>query len=172
MKKWLFIALFAVFAGCAKTETAWETVQDEAFEQVSVSGNDLCRILVFTPEDAREVAQGGNSGRVFSNAGGEYKIKTRHFFADSTESAIRQVTGRNQNEITVLEANRFGLPEYRFAWNEAGESGSYDCRAELVRDGNIWYSVETAVREGLENDYEDLSLQVFSSFGLYQDQEI
>ena len=67
----------------------------------------------------------------------------------------------------MLETERFGLPEYRFAWASESDEGTFVSQAALVEDGSYYYALVFSVREGLGGQYADCAEAVFSSFGVY-----
>lgn len=162
MRKYLLVllALF-ILSGCGRQQPAVETVTDDA--GIPDMANEEYEILLFVPQEAAAYDSGeACSGRQFRHKEGDYRIDTRKLYADSAESAIRQITGKSAEEITVIQTQRFSLPEYRFAWYDDGENH----RADLVCDGDQFYGIIFSWPEAVGNRYSDLMSQVFASFGI------
>jgi len=173
MKKlWcLLLAGLLLLSGCA-AEPAWETVNDENTAAASAEERAPCSIRFGVPEDAAEQMISPDGTRnVYTQAGGDYEIVSEVIPAESLDEAVRHVSGFGADEVQLLETTRFGLPEYRFAWSDESDEGRYVSRASLIRDGSYFYSLVFSVREGLFDKYSDCAAAVFSSFGLYGDEE-
>ena len=105
-----------------------ETVNDD-LSLPAASLQEEYDILLYIPQDAVLYTEGeAFSGKEYRHSAGDYRIRTQHLFADSAQSAIRQLSGRCADDLTVIGTRRFDLPEYRFAWYENGENH----RADLV----------------------------------------
>ncbi len=168
MKTLLFLMLVLSMALCGcqgETKGVVETVEDE----ISVFSEDsFMEISVFVPQEEGTI-QLSAAPESFTGDDENYHIQTRRLLASSAESALRQLTGNAA--VTVLQTSRFQLPEYRFAWTEQGaETLCY--RGRMVQDGDVFYAVLFGVKESAGNKYDSLMAQVFSSFGLYVDEEV
>ena len=153
-----------LLTGCQKPQPEREMVQYDASPTLAES-TDVYDISIFLPPDVtvQENTSAENRKRYLHN-GGAYELYTSVFLADSAESAMRMVTGRQADMLSVIETERFGLPEYRFAWYE--EDASANCRADLVQDGDRFYAVVFSVEEEAGNAYNELMAEVFSTIGL------
>lgn len=161
MRKWLCLTMFLLLVGCSGPRPAIETVTDEAVQ--SVSGQEKYEILVYTPQDVVLYSDASaGSGKVYQQEEGSYQYETKILLADTAQSAIRQISGREYDDLTVIQTSRFGLPEYRFAWYQDG----FNCRADVVQDGQQFYCVIFSVAETAGNSCKEVMAQVFASFGI------
>lgn len=120
-------------------------------------------IRVFVPADAQLMAQDpAKPGERYLHKDGDYSICTRKLLGTTAEGVIGQITGISAEELTILETQRFGLPEYRFSWYEDGLC----CRGDVIQDGELFYAVVVSIQEELGGEYGNLAAQVFSSIGL------
>ena len=161
-----------LLCGCKPVQLpAWETVSDTVVEAGSV-WDGTYTITVGVPADAVEQDADSEVQKVYRHASGEYELYTRVFLASGVESAIRQLTGCEMEQLCVMETTRFDMPEYRFTWYQPeGETGKL-CRADMVMDGEVCYAVVFAVEESVGGKYNQLITEVFSTFGLYYDEGI
>ena len=166
----LVLAMLAAFlCGCRPIEVpVWETVTDDVLETASYM-EDAYTITLGVPKDAVEDEVTRNR-RVYRHVDGDYKIYTQVYLAASPESAVRQLTGFEMEQLCVIETTRFGLPEYRFTWYDAEETAL--CRADLLIDETVCYAVVFAVQESAGGAYNQLVTEVFSTFGLYFDEGV
>lgn len=167
----MLLGLFCLW-GCGKTEqTAVETVGDDLSLQTSLGEEMLYDISIYVPSDVtQQTSDPASNVQVYAHESGEYEIYTQRLIAPSEESAIRQLTGRQKDELTVIRTQRFNLPEYRFAWfdDKSGQS----CRADMVQDGDVFYAVVFAVDQACSMDYRPVMAEVFSTFGLNSDEGV
>ncbi len=160
------LMLSMVLCGCqGESKDVLETVNDE----ISVYAEEpFMEVSVFVPLDS-ETLQLSSTPDNYTGNGGDFSVQTRRLLSSSAESALRQLTG--SAPVIVLQTNRFQLPEYRFAWTEQGEE-TLCCRGRMVQDGDVFYAVLFRVKESAGKQYDALMAQVFSSFGLYLDEEV
>jgi len=161
MRKWLCFTIFLLFVGCSSPKPTFETVTDEAV--LSVTGQEEYEILVYIPQDVVLSSDAvADNGMVYRQEDGSYYYETKILLADTADSAVRQISGRERDEMTVIQTSRFGLPEYRFAWYDNG----FNHRADLVQDGLQFYCVIFSAAETAGNSCQDVMAQVFASFGI------
>ncbi len=162
MKKWFCILLaFLFMSGCGGPQPVMETVTDDMAQTVSYQPE--YEILIYIPQDVTVLSEdAAGTWEVYLHKDGDYRIETKTLFADTAQSAIRQITGLNAEELTVLETKRFDLPEYRFVWFSEGSNH----RADLVQDGEQFYCVIFSTAEAVGNSCKEIMTQVFASFGI------
>ena len=164
------LTALAVLAGCSAPVTVWETVDDEVVE-ASGPLEEPYIITFGVPRDVSEpVTDGGRS--LYVQEDGDYEILSDVFTAPNRDEAIRAVSGYEPSALTVLETERFGLPEYQFSWVSTSDEGTFVSQAALVEDGSYYYALVFSVREELGNQYDDCAEAVFSSFGVYGNEMI
>lgn len=171
MKKALWFALaLCCLTGCS--HPAWETVEDPAEAVSSVHWIDEAyRVEISLPEGIEPVFE-EKAQTLYSSQHGDFEIQTRTYLASSPDEAIQSLTGYEAQALTVLQTQRSGMPEYRFAWIAQGEQGSRVCRADLVMNGTECYAVVCSTNEDAGNAYQDQMRYVFSTFGLSADEGV
>lgn len=168
MKKrvWLTGICVALLLSACSTPVQWETVDDESVAASSPAEEPY--VITFgVPEDVEpEPMQEGNCS-LYVQEDGDYEILSDVIVAPNLDEALRAVSGFGEEELEPLRTERFGLPEYRFAWASSSDEGEYLSEAALVEDGNYYYALIFSVREEAGNAYDDCAQSVFSSFGIY-----
>lgn len=151
-----------LLTGCSVP--AWETVEDFLPSQ-PVSGwmETAYEIQIGLPEQA---ALTWETGGCKLYEAGNLEIETDTFLASGLNSAVRHLTGYEAEQVSILQTERFDLPEYQFAWYSQTEEGGQMCRADLVMDGTVCYAVVCRAPEDAGNVLGEEVRQVFSSFGL------
>lgn len=162
----LVLSAALLLAGCSAAPAAWETVDDEIVE-ASGPLEEPYIITFGVPTDVDDPPVTDGSRCLYVQKDGDYEILSDVFTARNCGEAIRQLSGFEAAELDVLETERFGLPEYRFAWASESDEGTFVSQAALVEDGSYYYALVFSVREGLGGQYADCAEAVFSSFGVY-----
>lgn len=171
MKKFTLIGLCLLFLLCGcQAEVQWETVDDEIVPVSAVLEKPY--IITFgVPEDTSKETLSDQNRSIYVQENGDFEIISDVIAAASLDEAVRLVSGFGTEEIELLRTERFGLPEYQFAWSSTSDEGGYVSRASLVEDSDYYYALIFSVREGLGTAYDDCATAVFSSFGLHGDEE-
>ena len=164
--RWLLaLALVPLLSGCSAPVT-WETVDDPtATAPAAVEQPYLTTFGV--PDDVAQPVSGVDGGNLYVQEDGDYEIYSEVLTASDKEAAIRMVSGFDAADLDIVETERFGLPEYRFAWVSASDEGNYVSQASVVEDGSYFYTLIFSVREEAGNQYADCAQAVFASFGVY-----
>ena len=164
------VVLAWLLSGCGGT--AWETVCDVLpAETVPAWQDDVYDIVIGIPEDTVMLAE-NETGALYTSEHGELEIETAAFLTSGVDDAIHRVSGFSGDQLTILKTQRFGLPEYQFAWVSQTEQGARLYRADLVLDGTCCYAVVCSNLEDAGDYAAFQSRQVFSTFGLYQNEGI
>lgn len=171
MNKGIALCLLLVFlTGCSSP--VWETVDDADADAVAVSGADaVYRIETSLPQEMELLVQ-TDDWCVYSNADGTMEVETRTFPASDVAAAVKMLSGYDSEHLNVLQTERFGLPEYQFAWVSQTECGQRLHRADIVIDGTDCYAVICSTLEQVGNAYADEVRQVIAAFGLYTDEGV
>lgn len=170
----LMLSLLLILYGCSgKAETVWETVDDE-LPAAEVSYLDEAYSIKYdVPEDAVVETFSPASGRsIREHPDGDYAITSEVFLSSGAEETIRRLSGFEPEELRVVMTERYGMPEYQFAWYAGGDEGGYLYRTDVLMDDLYCYALTFGVREGLGNAYDSTSEQVFSSFSLFYDEGV
>ena len=166
----LALALAVLLCACLSTEPVWETVDDD----LVCAAPDPAKPYAITfcvPEDALEqTLSADTSARVYLGAGGGYEIVSDFLACAEPMDAVQQLTGFAPSQLELVTTTRFGMPEYQFAWSASGDEGARIYRAAILSDGSYCYTLCFSSAAGLGGTYDSIQLQVFSSFGLYGDE--
>lgn len=157
MKWCVWCLTWLLLCGCV-ARPVWETVDDVE----PAVAQSLCEIAISLPEQAVEV--GSRSGETLYEAG-ELEVMTSSFVAADLDAAVKVLSGYAADRLTIIQTERDGLAEYRFAWYSAGETGGRLCRADLLMDGMACYAVVCSAQE-TDTAFADRCREVFSSFTL------
>lgn len=177
MKKAVAVLLiFSVLAlgGCsARQETVWETVDDTG-QTLQASYLDEAYTMQFdVPQDAVVQTFSGAAGKqVYEQTDGDYSIISEVLLCADADEAIRRVSGFEPEQLSVVETNRFGMPEYQFAWYAGSDEGGRLYRADVLVDDLYCYVLTFSVREGLGSTYDTTAKQVFASYSLFYDEGV
>lgn len=165
--KWILLLFCFLFLGGCQGKASYK----EVFADASAVWNPgkTYTITIGVPQDAAEVKR-ENGSKTYCHEGGEYEIQTRVFYAKNADSAVNQLTGKRTDKLSIMQATRFSMPEYRFAWYDAAKRRLL--QADLVMDETTCYAVVFAVDEKMGNKYNPLITEVFSTFGLHYDEGI
>lgn len=155
--KWCVLVLCAaLLSGCA-AQPVWETVQD-----TEMTAEPMYELVVELPEGAVETAS--RDGETLYEADG-MEITTAVFLAQDEGAAVRALSGYEADRLTIMQTERDGLPEYRFAWVSETEEGGRLSQASLIMDGMQCYAVVCSAPEE-SSGFGDRCRQVFAGFRL------
>lgn len=157
MKWWMLPLSLMLLCGCA-AQPVWETVDDDGNTPATIYEMQLA-----LPEQAVELES--RSGETLYAVDG-MEITTACFAARDLDAAVRHLSGFSAERLTILQTERFDLPEYQFAWYSQSDEGGRLCRADLVMDKMQCYAVVCAAPEG-QAAFAQQCQQVFSTFGLF-----
>lgn len=168
MKKLGCLLLLLCLTGCSVP--VWETVDDDL--SVSASQQQEAYTVQIGVPDGMTLLEDGETFQLYSTDNGELEIETQTFLTAGVDSAVKTLTGFSAEELTILQTTRFDMPEYQFAWVAQTEQGARLYRADMVLDGTRCYAVVCSSLESAGDYYAFQARQVFSSFGLYQDEGV
>lgn len=141
MKRFVRLLLSClVLAGCASQETM-ETVADEWVEEAMAPARE---IRVQLPEEAAVPTVEGSSGRIYLCR--DYEIVLQTLESGDLNATIRELSGYNREDLTVIESQPQGLKRYDFVWTAAGEGGDRIGRAVILDDGT-WHYTMSVMRD-------------------------
>ena len=158
MKRFLWIAFFALtLCGCRAEETL-ETVSDEWIVPAMAQPRE---ISVRLPEGALAPVLEQDSRQLYMAQG--YEILLETLASGDVDATIRDVSGYGKDQLTVLETRQGDTDRYDFVWTMAGEKGDRLGRAVILDDGNYHYCMSV-----LRDPGETLIVwrDVFGSFSL------
>ena len=162
MRKCWIMMLLMMFAlwGCESRETM-ETVTDTLLQPAMAEPR---QISVQLPEEAVAPVLSGTSGQVYLCDGYEILVETRE--GGDLPGTVRDVSGFEQEKLTVLQTRQEGADRYEFVWAAAGEAGDRLGRAVVLDDGNYHYCLSVLRDASLTERSQILWDEVFRSFGL------
>lgn len=170
MKTLLLLCCCLFLTGCGPREPVWETVEDiQPVYAVANWQEEAYSISLSLPEEAALLTE-WEGGRTYG-IGEDYRIETSVFLTSCLDSAVRQLSGFDAHGLTIVETERFDLPEYHFAWFDGSGKGHL-CQADLVLDGETCYAVVCSRTEASGAAGDEMTRAVFSSFGLYRDEGV
>ena len=161
MKKFVvFLLMSCLLTGCAAEETM-ETVADEFAEN---NPAPLRQMIVQLPEDALAPVSESEYGALYLCDG--YEILVQHLPSGDLNRTIREVTGFDPSEVTVLKTAAGEIKRYDLVWSSLGESGEQIGRAAILDDGNYHYVLSVMADAEQTMEYEQCWQQLFASYGL------
>ena len=158
MKRWLWMVVLAVsLCGCSAEETL-ETVSDEWMVPVMAQPRE---VSVRLPEDLVLPVLEQEGRRLYM--GRDYEIMLETMAAGDLQATIRNLSGYERQQLTVLETDQGDWDRYEFVWTAAGERGHRLGRAVILDDGDYHYCMSVLRDTG---DTQIVWRDVFSSFSL------
>lgn len=161
MKKmllWLVLALS--LAGCGEAEV-FETVGDEMIQSVMAEPREIRLSL---PEEALLPAMETDSGTLYICK--DYDVSVQTLESGDLEKTIREVSGFDRNDLTIMETTLSDSDCYEFVWTSAGEWKEQLCRCMILDDGNFHYVLTAMIDADLIGEYQEIWNGMFESFGL------
>jgi len=170
MKLLTLFACLLFLAGCSTTASHWETVSDIHTAEPCHWSETAFGISYGIPENLQTSCTSSDGVRYEIN-GGELIVSSEVLLTSDVETAISQLTNQEARDLSVIELERFGLPEYRFTWCETTEEGQLRLyTADLVLDDIYGYALLCSTDTSVGNQYDHQIETVFSTFGLYFDE--
>lgn len=154
MKRHVFSILLLLFlVGCAPANTQ------------AASAEAPYRIVFAIPMDASlETFYSDWALQRYSHNNGDYEITTQVLENTSAAACIATLTGRPVEHQAVIQTERFGMPQYQFAWYDSQSDRL--CRAAILEDEHYCYQLIFATDAEKQADYTACIHSVISSLGL------
>ena len=158
MKRWGCICLLVILLSGCKAEETLETVSDEWIVPVMAKPREISvrmpedLVLPVLEQEGRQLYMGPN-----------YEIMLETMAAGDLQATIRNLSGYEQEQLTILETDQGEWNRYEFVWTAAGEQGHRLGRAVILDDGDYHYCMSV-----LRDAEESLVVwqDVFQSFSL------
>ncbi len=129
-------------------------------------------ISVATPANAPELETFQGEGcQVFAQEDGDFYFAVQTLQADSLDALLMELTGKQQNSMTILTTWQQGMPRHDLNWVSAGESGLEVNRAAIIDDGSYYYTVTLTVPEDNAAEIFREQEDCFDSIWLTENQE-
>lgn len=137
MKKiWMLPVLVLLLAGCGVQET-FETVSDVHALTASAA---VYTIELSLPETAAQPAmESAEGGKLYLCDG--YTVTVQTGQAGDLNRTLRDVTGFEEEELTLVQTTRGGFKCWQCAWTAVGEGADQICRTVILDDGNSHHAV-------------------------------
>ena len=170
MKRWLVVGclvMLALLCGCARAETAWETVDDEIWRPVSA---EAPLVMVFDVPEQAELLGTAQGWRAYAHPDGDYRIVAQTVAAGSMEEAVQKIEGIPAEALRgrIREGER----RCSLGWYAVEEDGGYLYRTEILAGEDHYYALTFSVREEDGTTYDSTEEQTFASFGLISDETV
>ena len=147
MKKvivWMFLLCF--LSGCA-AQPALETVADAQVVQAVQTAPK--QIFVELPEEVAVQTMEGSSGRYYLCQ--DYEILIQTMAGGDLSRTIREISGFEKDNLTIMHTNPAGMDRYDFVWAANAEQGEQVGRAVIVDDGSYHY-VMTVLHDAADTE--------------------
>ena len=155
---WILALTVLLLGGCGSQETL-ETISDEAIQPAMAAP---ASITVKLPQEAAVPVLESDLQQIYLCEGYEITLENRPS-GDLTET-VRQISGFNREDLTVLQTEQGSTDRYEFVWVSAGETGDRLGRAVILDDGQYHYCL-SVLRDASAGE-EDRWDAVFASFRL------
>ncbi len=135
MKKvWLILVLLLLLTGCGakKFEPMLDVYAPESLPEPA-------QVVLDLPQEAGMEVFAGEAGRLYLCDG--YCIAVETLAGGDLNATLRQLTGYDAGNLTVLQRTDGGMQRYECAWTCVGEAGDQVGRAVVVDDGVYHYCV-------------------------------
>ena len=162
MKKFCCLLLILLMlSGCSAP--VYETLGDVV--HVGLTQGQPRRVLISFPEDASLLTASGEDRLYLCNG---YTLTLQARPSGDLADTVLALSGRNMEDLTVLESLCGDHKRYDFVWITNGEEGELLCRAAVLDDGQFHYSMTVMASTEDTADLKDTWNALFSSFCLDQ----
>lgn len=161
MKKvWTILPLVLLLHGCGSQETL-ETIADEWVQPVMAVPRN---ISVALPEEAIAPVMEKDTEQVYLCE--DYEIVVETLSSGDLSATVKQISGQNLEQLTILQTEADGVQRYEFVWAAAGESGDRLGRAVILDDGAYHYCLSSLRDVSSGKNTQIVWNEVFQSFCL------
>ena len=158
MKKVIVLCLLtALLTGCKAQET-FETVEDLPVVETAAVAQQF---FVALPEEA--------ASPTFQSDGEElyicdaYTISKQILESGDLEGTIQMLSGKDREDMEVIQTALDTYDRYDFVWTSAGEEGLQLGRACILDDGNYHYALTTMAGEETAGQLQQTMQDLFDS---------
>lgn len=153
------LAIMFLLTGCAAKET-FETVGDDYVQQVIAEQTVQYQL----PEDAAYQTIQSEYGQLYFCDGYEMTVQT--MAAGNLDETLRQLTGFERDDLTVIQTSLTDASKYECVWTAAGEGGDMVGRAVVLDDGNYHYCMTVMALQEHAAELRDTWKALIDSFTL------
>ena len=156
-KMWVILLLVLVLTGCGEAEV-FETVGDEAVQPVIARPLEMKLTL---PEDTVLPVMETDSGTLYMCE--NYDITVQTMESGNLSGTVRQVTGHEIGDLTIITTEKNEMDCYEFVWTAAGDMGEQVCRGMVLDDGAYHYILTAMADAELVGEYQEIWNGIFES---------
>lgn len=161
MKKWCVFLLISLFlSGCAAVPT-FETVTDVIVTDDPAQPREVALEL---PDDASTLTMENEQGTLYLCD--DYEITVQTVWGTDLDTTIRNVTGYEPENLTVIQTRENGYTRYELVWATTGETGELLGRCTVLDDGNYHYVLTVMAQAQQAGEMQEDWKELFSSFSL------
>jgi len=158
MKIIVLIALAVLLTGCGAKETM-ETVSDDFAQPVMAQ---MRQVHISLPEDAAAPVLESERGAVY--ACDDYEVYQQVLSAGDLGATVREVSGFDPENLTVLSSFRQDCKRYDFVWAAASDQGDRVGKGCILDDGSYHYVLTVLGNAETAGEYETVWREIFDSF--------
>lgn len=156
----LLVVMGVLLAGCGAAET-YETMADEMIQSVMAQPREIRMQL---PDEAVLPAMESDTGTLYICK--DYDVSVQTLEGGDLEETIRQITGYELEELTIMQTLSGNLTRYDFVWTSASDGGEQVSRASVLDDGSYHYVLTAMADADVAEEYREIWNGLFESFGL------
>ena len=161
MKIIVLIMLMALLVtGCGTKETM-ETVSDDFVQPVMA---EVRQVMISLPEDAAAPALESEGGAVYVCE--DYEVYQQVLNAGDLGATVREVSGFDMENLTVVKTSQKDCKRYDFVWAAASDRGDRVGKGCILDDGSYHYVLTVLGDAETAGDYEAVWREILDSFSL------
>lgn len=158
MKKLIVLCLLAALLTGCKAQETFETVEDLPVVETTAVAKQF---FVALPEDAATPTFQSETEEIFVCE--DYTISKQILESGDLERTFQTLTGKNREDLEVIQTAQETHDRYDFVWTSAGEEGLQLGRACILDDGNYHYTLTTMTREESFDEVRETIQDMFDS---------
>lgn len=158
--KVLSVLLAFLLTGCGARET-FETVSDDVVQPVMAQ---MRQINVSLPDDAAAPALESEGGAVYVCE--DYEVYQQVMSAGDLEATVREVSGFDLENLTVVTTTQGGCKRCDFVWASASDRGDRVGKGCILDDGSYHYVLTVLGDAEMAEEYEVVWREIMDSFSL------
>lgn len=160
-KLWIISIWMAVLLTGCRAEETFETLEDTHIQQVLAPAAE---IILWLPEEAAAPAAESEDGMIYQCDG--YEIILQTLQGGDMDETIRQISGYERSELTVMYTSLADADRYALVWACMGEEGEQIGKAVILDDGSYHYALTVLADAEKTGTYAETWDRMFDSFGL------
>lgn len=158
----MWVVLLLLLSGCSAPED-FETMADEYMMPQEIPAQQTNMLL-----DREAVSFGWESGTDRIYLCDDFCVMVQTFVSGDLDKTIRNITGYQKENLTVMERKSEGISSYECVWASAGEGGDQVGRMLILDDGNYHYTLSVMADAEKAGELTDTWQLLFDSFAIGQ----